>query len=50
VKGKISGIKQELEKISQMGECYQPFVKELEQIVNTFNIQKIRDFLRKINL
>lgn len=49
VKGKISGIKQELEKISQMGECYQPFVKELEQIVNTFNIHKIRDFLQKIN-
>ncbi len=45
-KGKISGIKKELNKISQMGECYQPFVKELEQIVNTFNIQKIREFLR----
>jgi signal transduction histidine kinase/DNA-binding response OmpR family regulator len=47
VKGKISGIKQELEKISQMGECYQPFVKELEEIVNSFNIQKVRDFLQK---
>ncbi|MGB3533230.1 MAG: ATP-binding protein [Microcoleaceae cyanobacterium] len=46
-KGNISGIKQELDKISHMGECYQPFVNKLEQIVNTFNIQKIRYFLRK---
>jgi signal transduction histidine kinase/CheY-like chemotaxis protein len=49
LKGKISGIKQELEKFSQMGENYQLFVQELEQIVNTFNIQKIREFLRKID-
>ncbi|MGB3405729.1 MAG: ATP-binding protein [Microcoleaceae cyanobacterium] len=48
LKGKISGIKQELEKFNQMGECYQPFVQKLEKIVNTFNIQKIRDFVQKI--
>ncbi len=48
-KGQIGGIKKELKKLSQLQDNYQPFVKELEQIVNTFNIQKIRDFLRKLN-
>ncbi len=49
IKGNISGVKQELKKISLMGEYYQDFVKELEKIVNTFNIQKIRDFLQISN-
>ncbi|MEA5597166.1 ATP-binding protein [Rivularia sp. UHCC 0363] len=43
--GKIKGIKQELERISQ-DKQYQSFVDELNSFVKSFNIKKIREFLQ----
>lgn len=45
-KGKIKGIKQELEKIALLDEKYKLFVNKLSAYVETFNIQKIRQFLQ----
>ncbi|MBP0017252.1 MAG: response regulator [Cyanobacteria bacterium SBLK] len=44
-KGQMSGIKTELKEILALDPKYQKFVEELEQLVKTFNIQKIRQFL-----
>ncbi|MER3493540.1 MAG: hybrid sensor histidine kinase/response regulator [Mastigocladus sp. ERB_26_2] len=46
-KGQIKGIKQELEKLATMDEQYQEFVKKLDSLVQCFNIQQIRLFLKK---
>ena len=46
-KGQMSGIKAELNKIIQLDRQYQSFVDELNQLVKTFNIQKIRQFLQE---
>ncbi|MGK7926687.1 MAG: ATP-binding protein [Spirulina sp.] len=46
-KGQMSGIKTELNKILQLDCQYQGFVDELNQLVKTFNIQKIRQFLQE---
>ncbi len=43
--GKIKGIKQELDRISQ-DKQYQSFVDELNSFVKSFNIKKIREFLQ----
>jgi signal transduction histidine kinase/FixJ family two-component response regulator len=45
-KGQIKGIQKELEKIYKMDEDYKPFVNHLNQLVKTFNIKKIRQFLQ----
>jgi hypothetical protein len=45
-KGQIKGIQKELEKISQMNDNYKPFVNHLNQLVKSFNIKKIRQFLQ----
>ncbi|NEO85009.1 MAG: response regulator [Spirulina sp. SIO3F2] len=43
--GSINAIKSELSKIAQLDSSYQPFVEELNKLVKTFNIKKIRQFL-----
>ena len=45
-KGQMKGIEQELEKLSKIDSKYQPFVNQLNQLVQEFNIQKIRQFLQ----
>ena len=45
-KGKIKGIKQELEAIVDKDEKYKNFVNLLSDYVKTFNIQKVRQFLQ----
>ncbi|NEU71572.1 response regulator [Hassallia byssoidea VB512170] len=45
-KGQIKGIQKELEKIYKMDENYKPFVNHLNQLVKSFNIKKIRQFLQ----
>ena len=45
--GQMNGIKSELNKIIQLDRKYQNFVDELNQLVKTFNIQKIRQFLHE---
>ncbi|MEA5470255.1 hypothetical protein VB714_15360, partial [Spirulina sp. 06S082] len=45
--GQMRGIKSELNKIIQLDRQYQNFVDELNQLVKTFNIQKIRQFLQE---
>jgi CheY-like chemotaxis protein len=45
-KGQIKGIQKELEKIYKMDENYKPFVNHLNQLVKSFNIKKIREFLQ----
>lgn len=45
-KGQIKGIQKELEKIYKMNDKYKPFVNHLNQLVKTFNIKKIRQFLQ----
>lgn len=44
-KGQIKGIQKELENIYKMDDKYKPFVNHLNQLVKTFNIKKIREFL-----
>lgn len=46
-KGQIKGIKQELEKLATLDDQYQEFVKQLDSLVQCFNIKKIRLFLQK---
>jgi signal transduction histidine kinase/CheY-like chemotaxis protein len=45
--GKIKGIEQELDRISQIDKQYQQFVSELYPYVKSFNINKIRQFLQE---
>jgi signal transduction histidine kinase/CheY-like chemotaxis protein len=45
-KGQMKGIEKELEKLSKTDAKYQPFVNQLNQLVQEFNIQKIRQFLQ----
>ena len=45
-KGQMKGIEQELEKLTSDAK-YQPFVNQLNQLVQEFNIQKIRQFLQQ---
>jgi signal transduction histidine kinase/DNA-binding NarL/FixJ family response regulator len=44
-KGQIKGVQEELKKIAQIQESYEPFVNHLNQLAKGFNIQKIRQFL-----
>jgi len=46
-KGKIKGIQKELDRISQIDKQYQDFVNELYSSVQSFNINKIRQFLQE---
>ncbi|PMB41844.1 hybrid sensor histidine kinase/response regulator [Fischerella thermalis CCMEE 5205] len=46
-KGQIKGIKQELEKLATMDDQYQEFVKQLDSLVQCFNIKKNRLFIQK---
>lgn len=46
-KGQMKGIEQELEKLTKSDAKYQPFVNQLNQLVQEFNIQKIRQFLQQ---
>lgn len=47
-RGQIKGIQQELERLAQLDENYQPFVNKLSSLVKEFNINKIRQFLQEI--
>jgi signal transduction histidine kinase/DNA-binding NarL/FixJ family response regulator len=44
-KGQIKGLQEELNRIAQVHESYEPFVNYLNQLAKGFNIQKIRQFL-----
>lgn len=46
-KGQIKGIKEELIKLAAQDDQYQAFVNQLNQLVKTFNIKKIRQFLQE---
>ncbi|MBD1932071.1 MULTISPECIES: MASE1 domain-containing protein [Cyanophyceae] len=46
-RGQIKGIQQELERLAQLDESYQPFVNKLSLFVKEFNIRKIRQFLQE---
>jgi CheY-like chemotaxis protein len=46
-RGQIKGIQQELERLAQLDESYQPFVNKLSLLVKEFNIRKIRQFLQE---
>jgi signal transduction histidine kinase/CheY-like chemotaxis protein len=46
-KGQIKGLKEELHKIAQLDQAYQPFVDYLAEAAKSFNIQKIRHFLQE---
>lgn len=46
-KGQIKGLQEELDKLAQVDETYQPFVEHLSQAAKGFNIQKIRQFLQE---
>ena len=46
-KGKIKGIQKELDRIYQKDKQYQDFVNELHSFVESFNINKIRQFLQE---
>ncbi|MBD2083409.1 MASE1 domain-containing protein [Coleofasciculus sp. FACHB-542] len=44
-RGQIKGIQQELERLAQLDESYQPFANKLSLLVKEFSIHKIRKFL-----
>ncbi|MEP0755495.1 response regulator [Trichocoleus sp. Lan] len=46
-RGQIKGIQQELERLAQLDESYQPFANKLSLLVKEFNIHKIRKFLQE---
>ena len=46
-RGKIKGIQKELDRISQVDKEYEDFVNELHSFVQSFNINKIRQFLQE---
>ncbi|MDY6898195.1 MAG: ATP-binding protein [Cyanobacteriota bacterium] len=46
-KGKMKGIQKELDRISQIDKQYEDFVNELYIFVQSFNINKIRQFLQE---
>ncbi|MDB9315791.1 ATP-binding protein [Spirulina sp. CS-785/01] len=46
-KGQMSGLKSELKRLAILDDQYKTFVDELEQLLQTFNIQKIRQFLNE---
>ncbi|BAY80581.1 integral membrane sensor hybrid histidine kinase [Calothrix parasitica NIES-267] len=46
-RGKIKGIQKELDRISQVDKEYEDFVNELYSFVQSFNINKIRQFLQE---
>ena len=46
-KGKIKGIQKELDRIYLKDKQYQDFVNELHSFVESFNINKIRQFLQE---
>lgn len=45
-KGQIKGIQQELETLAAIDDRYHPFVQQLQDLVKSFNIQQIRQFLQ----
>jgi signal transduction histidine kinase/FixJ family two-component response regulator len=49
-KGQIKGLQEELKRIAQIDQSYEPFVNHLDQLAKGFNIQKIRQFLNEITI
>ena len=45
--GYIAGIKEELEKLAQINQRYQPFINQLEQLLKEFNLKRIRQILQE---
>ncbi|MDZ8258696.1 ATP-binding protein [Nostoc sp. ChiQUE01b] len=45
--GYFRGIREELDRLAQLDEQYQPFIQELRQLVKGFNIQTVRHFLQE---
>jgi signal transduction histidine kinase/DNA-binding NarL/FixJ family response regulator len=45
--GYFRGIREELDRLAQFDEQYQPFIQELKELVKGFNIQTIRHFLQE---
>lgn len=45
--GYFRGIREELDKLAQLDERYQPFIQKIGVLVKSFNIQKIRHFLQE---
>ncbi|MEH2208556.1 MAG: ATP-binding protein [Nostoc sp.] len=43
--GYFRGIREELDRLAQLDEQYQPFIRELRELVKGFNIQTVRHFL-----
>ncbi|PAX53346.1 hypothetical protein [Brunnivagina elsteri] len=44
--GYFRGIREELAKLAQLDEKYQPFIQEMGKLAQGFNIQKVRNFLQ----
>jgi signal transduction histidine kinase/DNA-binding NarL/FixJ family response regulator len=45
--GYFRGIREELDRLAQLDEQYQPFIQELRKLVKGFNIQTVRHFLQE---
>ncbi len=45
-KGKITGIRERITKIEQMGDPYRPFAAELQRLAKSFDMRELREFLR----
>ncbi|WP_041565677.1 hybrid sensor histidine kinase/response regulator [Nostoc punctiforme] len=45
--GYFRGIREELDRLAQLDEQYQPFIRELRELVKGFNIQTVRHFLQE---
>jgi signal transduction histidine kinase/ActR/RegA family two-component response regulator len=45
--GYFRGIREELDQLAQLDEQYQPFIRELRELVKGFNIQTVRHFLQE---
>ncbi|MBW4670942.1 MAG: response regulator [Cyanomargarita calcarea GSE-NOS-MK-12-04C] len=45
--GYIKGLRRELKNLLDINQLYQPFIDEVNQSLQTFNIQKLRTFLEK---
>jgi hypothetical protein len=45
-KGKITGIRQRIKQIEQLGDEYRPFTTELDRLAKSFDMDQLTDFLK----
>ena len=45
-KGKITGIRQRIKQIEQLGDEYRPFTAELDRLAKSFDMDQLTDFLK----